>query len=64
MSSLIQCLDSFLKVDKRITVKELVVDFVTDFIDDRNYFLQIKFLDTEPFVKPVALKPMFHMRKI
>jgi hypothetical protein len=39
MNSLISCLDSYLKVDKRMIVKELVVDFVTDFIDDRQYFL-------------------------
>ena len=35
MNSLISCLDQYLKTDKRLVVKELVVDFVTDFIDDR-----------------------------
>ena len=35
MNSLISCLDQYLKIDKRLVVKELVVDFVTDFIDDR-----------------------------
>lgn len=35
MNSLIFCLDQMLKVDKRMTLKEIVVDFVTDFIDDR-----------------------------
>ncbi len=64
MNSLVSCLDSYLKVDKRMIVKELVVDFVTDFIDDRQYFLQIKYLDCDNFVKPAALKPMFHKRKI
>lgn len=39
MNSLISCLDQFLRVDKHLTVKELVVDFVTDFLDDRQYFL-------------------------
>ncbi len=64
MNSLIACLDQFLKVDKHMTVKELVVDFVTDFLDDRQYFLQIKYLDCDTYVKPPALKPMFHKRKI
>ena len=63
MNSLISCLDQFLRVDKHLTVKELVVDFVTDFLDDRQYFLQIKFLDCDPYVKVPALKPMFHKRK-
>ena len=35
MNSLISCLDQMLKVDKRMTLKEIVVDFVTDFLDDR-----------------------------
>lgn len=35
MNSIISCLDQYLKIDKRLVVKELVVDFVTDFIDDR-----------------------------
>jgi hypothetical protein len=64
MNSLISCLDQMLKVDKRMTLKEIVVDFVTDFIDDRQYFLQIKFLDVETFYKPPATKPMFHKRKV
>jgi hypothetical protein len=51
-------------VDKRMTLRELVVDFVTDFLDDRQYFLQIKFLDAETFIKPPATKPMFHKRKV
>jgi hypothetical protein len=28
-----------MKVDKRMVVKELVCDFVTDYLDDRHYFL-------------------------
>ena len=64
MNSLIACLNQQLRVDKRLSVKELVCDFVTDYLDDRQYFLQIKVMDTEPFLKPTALKPMFHKRKI
>ena len=64
MNSLISCLEQYLRVDKRLTLKELVVDFVTDFLDDRQYFLQIKFMDTETHVKPPANKPMFHKRKM
>jgi hypothetical protein len=57
-------MDQYLKVDKHMTVKELVVDFVQDFLDDRHYFLQIKFLDCDNYAKPAALKPMFHKRKV
>jgi len=64
MNSLVQCLDQYLRLDKHLTLKELAVDFVTDFMDDRHYFLQIKFLDGEEFAKPVALKPLFHQRKV
>lgn len=64
MNSLISCLEQYLRVDKRMSLKELVVDFVTDFLDDRQYFLQIKFMDTETHIKPPANKPMFHKRKI
>lgn len=46
MDSLISALNQQLRVDKRLSVKELVCDFVTDYLDDRQYFLQIKFLDT------------------
>lgn len=53
-----------MKVDKRMVVKELVCDFVTDYLDDRHYFLQIKFLDCETYWKPTPLKPMFHQRKV
>lgn len=60
MNSLVACLDQCLKLDKHLLVKELVADFVVDFLDDRQYFLQIKFLDCDDFVKPKALKPMFH----
>jgi|LauGreDrversion4_2_1035121.scaffolds.fasta_scaffold140400_3 uncharacterized protein (DUF2164 family) len=35
MNSLINCLDQYLKLDKHLIVKELVVDFVVDFLDDR-----------------------------
>jgi hypothetical protein len=62
MTSLIACLDLYLKADKSLSLTHLVVDFVTDFIDDRQYFLQIKYLDTEPFLKTKAKKPMFHKR--
>ena len=64
MNSLVAALDSYLRTDKHLQLKELVVDFVTDYLDDRNYFLQIKFLDAETFVKHHALKPMFHQRKV
>jgi len=64
MNSLVACLDQCLKLDKHLIVKELVADFVVDFLDDRQYFLQIKFLDCDDFVKPKALKPMFHKRKV
>ncbi len=64
MDSLVACLDQYLKVEKRMVVKELVCDFVTDYLDDRQYFLQIKFLDTENYYKPAPLKPMFHQRKL
>ena len=64
MTSLVNCLDQYLKLDKHLIVKDMVVDFVMDFLDDRQYFLQIKYLDCEDFVKPKALKPMFHKRKV
>lgn len=64
MTSLVNCLDQYLKLDKHLIVKDLVVDFVMDFLDDRQYFLQIKYLDCVDFVKPKALKPMFHKRKV
>lgn len=64
MDSLISCLNQYMKVDKRMIVKELVVDFVTDYLDDRHYFLQIKFLDCDNYFKPTPLKPMFHQRKV
>ena len=35
MDSLVACLNQYMKVDKRLVVKELVVDFVTDYLDDR-----------------------------
>lgn len=64
MDSLVSCLNTYLKNEKRSVIKELVCDFVTDYVDDRHYFLQIKYLDCEDHYRPAPNNPMFHMRKI
>ena len=64
MDSLVSCLDTYLKNEKRMVIKELVCDFVTDYVDDRHYFLQIKYLDCENHFRPAPNNPMFHQRKI
>ena len=64
MDSLVSCLDTYLKNEKQMVIKELVCDFVTDYVDDRHYFLQIKYLDCENHFRHAPNNPMFHQRKI